>query len=218
VPETPRRSYRELLSSMIREKLWDEYGRRTRSPSRANTMPLREVSLALVPANGYRRGSPEAATGWPLLGKKFLPDPDQKASLPDKSKIFVVQWAMWLPNRYSAVSPVHSEYRTRAVGSTACTSHILRDRVDVPLRNSSGRSSVVNEELEKETPEELTLLKEKISSIYSSFSYSELAKITSDFSPGMCCRYISVIMPFRISLTTSFCRHVLLTGHIGFFV
>jgi len=64
------------------------------------------------------------------------------------------------------------------------TSHILRDRVVVPLRSNSGKSSVVIEELEKETPEELTLLKEKFPSIYSSFSYRELAKITSNFSTG----------------------------------
>jgi hypothetical protein len=222
VPETPRRSYRRLLSSMIGEKLWDEYGKCARSPSRAITMPTRspsppkEVSLALVPVNGYRRESPEAATGWPFLRKKFLPD--RKASLPDKSKMSVVKWVMWLPSRYSAVSPVHSEDRTRTLDSTACTSHILRDRVAVSLRNNSGRSSVVMEELEKETPEELTLLREKFPSIYSSFSYSELAKITSDFSPGMCFRYISVIMLFCTSITTNFCRYVLLTGHIGFFL
>jgi hypothetical protein len=215
VPETPRRSYRKLLSFMIGEKLWDEYRKCARSPSRAISMPTRppsppkEVSLALVPMNGYRRESPEAATGWTLLRKKILSD--RKASLPDESKMSVVQWAMWLPSRYS-------EYRTRTLDSTACTSHILRDRVVVPLRNNSGRSSVVIQELENETPEELTLLKEKFSSIYSSFSYSELAKITSDFSPGMCFRYISVIMPFCTSVTTNFCRYVLLTGHIGFFL
>ncbi|TVU26269.1 hypothetical protein EJB05_28807 [Eragrostis curvula] len=187
MPETPRRSYRKLLSSMIGEKFWDEYGKGNRSPCRAITMPTRsptppkEVSLALVPVKACRRESPEAATGWPLLRKKFLPD--RKASLPDKSKMSVVQWAMRLPSRYSAVSPVHSEYRTRTLDSPASTSHILRDRVAVPLRKNSGRSSVVIEELEKEAPEELTLLKEKFSSIYSSYSYSELAKITSNFSP-----------------------------------
>ncbi|CAO2152777.1 unnamed protein product [Urochloa humidicola] len=185
IPETPRRSYRRLLSSMIGEKLWDEHGKDNRCISRAVTMPMRsparpkEVSLALVPVKGCRRESPEVATGWPLLRKKFLPD--RKASLPDKSKMSVVQWAMRLPSRYSAVSPVHSEYRTTRPDSTG-TSHILRDRLIVPLRSNSGKSSVVIEELDKETPEELTLLKEKFSSIYSSFSYSELAKITSDFS------------------------------------
>jgi hypothetical protein len=44
---------------------------------------------------------------------------------------------------------------------------------------------VVIEELDTEVPEELISLKEKFSSIYSSYSYDELAKITSDFSPGM---------------------------------
>jgi hypothetical protein len=181
---------------MIGEKLWDEHGKDSRSISRAVTMPMRpppssmpmrsparskEASLALVPVKACRRESAEVATGWPLLRKKFLPD--RKASLPDKSKMSVVQWAMRLPSRYSGVSPVHSECRTTRPDSLS-TSHILRDRLVVPLRSNSGKSSVVIEELDKETPEELTLLKEKFSSIYSSFSYSELAKITSDFSPG----------------------------------
>ncbi|XP_066335109.1 protein kinase STUNTED-like isoform X1 [Miscanthus floridulus] len=186
IPETPRRSYRKLLSTMIGDKLWDENGKDRRCMSRAITMPMRsparpkEVSLALVPVKGCRHESPEVATGWPLLRKKFLPV--RKASVPDKSKMSVVQWAMRLPGRYSAVSPVHSEYRTTSPDSTS-TIRILRDRVVVPSRSNSGKSCVVIEELEKETPEELTLLKEKFSSIYSSFSYSELAKITSDFSP-----------------------------------
>jgi len=94
----------------------------------------------------------------------------------------VVQWAMRLPSRYSAVSPVHSEYNRTTRPDSTSTSHILRDHVVGPLRSNSGKSSVVIEELEKETPEELTLLKEKFSSIYSSFSYRELAKITSNFS------------------------------------
>ena len=176
------------MSSMIGEKLWEEYGKDNRSISRAITMPMRspalpkEVSLALVPVKGCRRESQEVATGWPLLRKKFLPD--RKASLPDKSKMSVVQWAMRLPSRYSAVSPVHSEYNRTTRPDSMSTSHILRDRVVVPLRSNSGKSSVVIEELEKETPEELTLLKEKFPSIYSSFSYRELAKITSNFSTG----------------------------------
>lgn len=220
VPETPRRSYRKLLSSMIGDKLWDENGKDKRCMSRAITMPMRsparpkEVSLALVPVKGCRHESPEVATGWPLLRKKFLPD--RKASVPDKSKMSVVQWAMRLPGRYSAVSPVHSEYRTTRPDSTSA-SHVLRDRVVVPSRSNSGKSCVVIEELEKETPEELTLLKEKFSSIYSSFSYSELAKITSDFSQGV---HIWFITPTStcISVTSSFYRHnIVLTCQIGCF-
>lgn len=184
--ETPRRSYRKLLTS-IGEKLLDDYVKDNRSISRAVTMPMRspappkEVLLALVPVKGCRHESPEVATGWPLLRRKFLPD--RKSALPDKSKMSVVQWAMRLPSRYSAVSPVHLEHRTTRPDSTTSASRILRDRVVVPSRNNSGRPSVVIEELDKEIPEELTSLKEKFSSIYSLYSYSELAKITSDFSP-----------------------------------
>uniref|UniRef100_A0A0D9XQ03 Protein kinase domain-containing protein n=1 Tax=Leersia perrieri TaxID=77586 RepID=A0A0D9XQ03_9ORYZ len=192
--ETPRKSYRKLLTSMIGEKLRVECEQDNRSISRAVTMPTRspaptkEVSLALVPVKVHRRESPEVATGWPFLRKKFLPDRksalhDRKSALHDRSKMSVVQWAMRLPSRYSSASPVHSEYRNTRADTTSSTSRILRDRVVVPSENNSGISSVVIEELDKEIPEELISLKEKFPSMYSSFSYSELAKITSDFSP-----------------------------------
>uniref|UniRef100_J3N6L6 Protein kinase domain-containing protein n=1 Tax=Oryza brachyantha TaxID=4533 RepID=J3N6L6_ORYBR len=187
VNETPRRSYRKLLTSMIGEKLRNDYEQDNRLISRAVTMPTsspvptKEVSLALVPVKVHRRESPEVATGWPFLRKKFLPD--RKPALHDRSKISVVQWAMRLPSRYSSASPVRSEYRNTRPGTTTCASRILRDRVVVPSRSNSGKSSVVIEELDKEVPEELISLREKFPSVYSSFSYSELAKITSDFSP-----------------------------------
>lgn len=181
--ETPRRSYRKLLTSLIGEKPQDEHVKDNRTISRAVTMPMRtptrskEVSLALVPVKGCRRDSSEVATGWPFVRKKFLPD--RKAELSDKPKMSVVQWAMRLPSRYSAVSPAHLEHRTMRPDSTP----ILGDRVVVPSRSNSGNSSVVIEELDNEIPEELISLRDKFLSIYSSYSYSELSKITSDFSP-----------------------------------
>ncbi|KAG8091089.1 hypothetical protein GUJ93_ZPchr0011g27867 [Zizania palustris] len=156
--ETPRRSNRNLLNSMIREKLRCGHGQDDRCVSRAVTTPIsspappKEVSLALVPVKVNLCESAEVATGLPFLRKKFLPD--RKPSLRDKSKMSVVQRAMWLPSR-----------------------------VIVPSRSKSGTSSVVIKELDKEIPEELTSVKEKFPSVYSSFSYSELVKITSDFSP-----------------------------------
>lgn len=126
-PETPRRSYRKLLTSLIGEKTQDECIKDNRSISRAVTMPMRsptsskEVSLALVPVKVCRRESPEVATGWPFLRKKLLPN--RQDALFDKPKMSVVQWAMRLPSRYSAVSPVHLEHRTtgglRVVGITS---------------------------------------------------------------------------------------------------
>ncbi|CAM0874722.1 unnamed protein product [Alopecurus aequalis] len=187
-PETPRRSYRKLLTSLIGEKLQDEHTQNSRSISRAVTMPLRsstvpkEVSLALVPVKACRRESTEVVTGWPLLRKKLLPNRQGVSS--DQPKMSMVQWAMRLPSRYSAVSPAHLEHRTTRPDSIISAGHNLRDRVVVvPSRTSSESSSVVIEELDTEIPEELISLKEKFSSIYSSYSYDELAKITSDFSP-----------------------------------
>ncbi|XP_052137199.1 protein kinase STUNTED-like isoform X1 [Oryza glaberrima] len=189
--ETPRRSYRKLLTSVIGEKLRDECEQDNRSIFRAVTMPpsspapTREVSLALVPMKVHRRESPEVATGWSFLRKKFLPD--RKPASHDRSKMSVVQWAMRLPSRYSSASPVCSEYRTTTPDGITSASRILRDRVAVPSRSNSGKSSVVIEELDnssdKEIPEELIALREKFPSVYSTFSHSELAKITSDFSP-----------------------------------
>ncbi|XP_047072279.1 protein kinase STUNTED-like [Lolium rigidum] len=187
-PETPRRSYRKLLTSLMGEKLPDECAQDNRCISRAVTMPSRsparpkELSLALVPVKGCQRGSSEVVTGWPFLRKKLLPN--RQDALSDKPKMSVVQWAMRLPSRYSAVSPAHLEHRTTRPDSTISAGHTLRDRVVViPSRTSSESSSVVIEELDTEVPEELISLKEKFSSIYSVYSYDELAKITSDFSP-----------------------------------
>uniref|UniRef100_A0ACD6A228 Uncharacterized protein n=1 Tax=Avena sativa TaxID=4498 RepID=A0ACD6A228_AVESA len=187
-PETPRRSYRKLLTSLMGERLQDENTNDNRSISRAVTMPSRsptppkEVSLALVPVKGCLRGSQEVVTGWPFLRKKLLPN--RQGASPDKPKMSVVQWAMRLPSKYSAVSPAHVEHRTMRPDSAISAGHILRDRVVVlPSRSNSESSSVVIEELDQEIPEELISLKEKFLSIYSSFSYDELAKITSDFSP-----------------------------------
>ncbi|KAG8089575.1 hypothetical protein GUJ93_ZPchr0011g28872 [Zizania palustris] len=185
--ETPRRSYRKLLSSMIGEKLRDDHEQDNRRVSRAVTMPIRspappkEISLALVPVKVNRHESAEEATGWPFLRKKFLPD--RKPALRDISKMSVVQWAMRLPSRYSSVSPARSEYITTRAGTITSASWILHDRVAVPSGSNLGRSSVVIEELDKKIPEELISLKEKFPSVYSSFSYTELAKITSNFSP-----------------------------------
>ncbi|KAF7043685.1 hypothetical protein CFC21_053009 [Triticum aestivum] len=156
-PETPRRSYRKLLTSLIGERSQDECIKDNRSISRAVTMPMRshtspkEVSLALVPVKVSRRESPEVATGWPFLRKKLLPN--RQDALSDKPKMSVVQWAMRLPSR-----------------------------VVIPSRSNSGGTSVVIEELDKEIPEELISLKEKFLSLYSSYSYNELADITSNFS------------------------------------
>lgn len=186
-PETPRRSYRKLLTSLIGERTQDECIKDNRSISRAVTMPMRshtsskEVSLALVPVKVCRRESPEVATGWPFLRKKLLPN--RQDALSDKPKMSVVQWAMRLPSRYSAVSPVHLEHRTTRPDSTNSASCILRDRVVIPSRSNSGSASVVIEELDTEIPEELISLKEKFLSLYSSYSYNELADITSNFSP-----------------------------------
>jgi hypothetical protein len=106
----------------------------------------------------------------------------------------VVQWAMRLPSKYSAVSPTHLDHRITRLDSSISAGHTLRDRVVViPSRSNSESSSVVIEELDAEIPEELISLKEKFLSIYSSYSYDELAQITSDFSPGMHFRLVSVI-------------------------
>jgi hypothetical protein len=194
------------------EKLPEEYTQDNRCISLAVTMPSRsparpkELSLALVPVKGCHRGSSEVVTGWPFLRKKLLPN--RQDALSDKPKMSVVQWAMRLPSRYSAVSPAHLEHRTMRPDSTISAGHTLRDRVVViPSRTNSESSSVVIEELDTEVPEELISLKEKFSSIYSSYSYDELAKITSDFSPGMHLRIVSVIFHFS--------RHFMFTHQIN---
>ncbi|XP_062202940.1 protein kinase STUNTED-like [Phragmites australis] len=170
--ETPRRLYRKILDATMAtgDKAQDDLVigdgrslRRNMSVSMSALISPR-VKLAPGPVRCQRPEPMAVAAGWPLLRK------DMKSALPDSSEISVAQWAMKLPTRWSAISPVNSDQ--------------LSDDPEVFLSGmDSGMPSPVIEGAEMNVPEELVSLREKYSSKYTLFSYSELAKITDGFSP-----------------------------------
>lgn len=136
--------------------------RRSTSTSASAPVSPKVAAAPPTPARCRRRELPEVAAGWPLLKKDIM------AGSPECSEMSVVEWAMRLPSRCSRLSPASSSGRS---------SDLLR-------RRDSAELSPAMEEPEEEIPEELALIREKYKSVYTLFSYSDLAKITSDFSPG----------------------------------
>ncbi|GJN13645.1 hypothetical protein PR202_gb00370 [Eleusine coracana subsp. coracana] len=166
--ETPRRLYRKLFDVTMTggdnksqdDLAIDQYhGRATCQNMSVSMSALVSPRLrSLTPLRSQKK--PEVAAGWPLLRKDF-----KSALLPEdssSSEISVVQWAMKLPTRCSQVSPVDSE-------------QISSDK-EVDLGKLSPE---IEEEEGNQVPEELVALREK----YTIFSYSELAKMTHNFSP-----------------------------------
>ncbi|PNT65352.1 probable receptor-like serine/threonine-protein kinase At5g57670 [Brachypodium distachyon] len=172
VAETPRRIYRKMLdaaAAKLGDKAQDDSAigqcrpslRRSTSTSASAPVSPKVAAAPPTPARCRRRELPEVAAGWPLLKKDIM------AGSPECSEMSVVEWAMRLPSRCSRLSPASSSGRS---------SDLLR-------RRDSAELSPAMEEPEEEIPEELALIREKYKSVYTLFSYSDLAKITSDFSP-----------------------------------
>lgn len=169
VAETPRRIYRKILdaAATIGEKTKDDSAighRRSlqRNMSMSMSAPVSpKVAVAPpTPVTCHRRELPEVAAGWPLRRKDIMP------ASPECSEMSVVEWAMRLPSRCSLLSPVSSV----KTSDHQATSQSRSDLTEPP--------SPVTEEAA-----ELVSIREKYSSMYTMFSYSDLARITSDFSP-----------------------------------
>ncbi|CAL9121942.1 unnamed protein product [Musa textilis] len=146
----------------------------------------RNQSVALVPAKKpegpairiclLSADSSEARPGWPLLRKAVLCN--RRTASADGSS--VVQWAMRLPSRFSAASAVHPDHRP--VNSDARADH-RRDAECGTVVPAEDTSSPLLHKEEHKIPKELEHLREKYSSICRLFSYKELGRMTSDFSP-----------------------------------
>ncbi|CAL9096307.1 unnamed protein product [Musa acuminata var. zebrina] len=120
--------------------------------------------------------SSEARPGWPLLRKAMLSN--RRTASADGSS--VVQWAMRLPSRFSATCAVHPDHRP--VNSDARAYH-RRDAESGAVVPAEDTSSPLLHKEEHKIPKELEHLREKYSSICRLFSYKELGRMTSDFSP-----------------------------------
>ncbi|KAF0888169.1 hypothetical protein E2562_010860 [Oryza meyeriana var. granulata] len=169
--ETPRRIYRKLVgaATMIkREKAQDHSviadGARhlRRNISTPTSSPVSPV-VAFTPRPAKCQ-SPEVAAGWPLLS------PDLKSALPEWTEMSVAQWAMQLPSRCPALSPLNPRKNSD-------------DQATSPAITASETPSPAIDEAAEQVAEQLASLKEKYSSKYTKFSYSELARITCNFSP-----------------------------------
>ncbi|KAJ8483922.1 hypothetical protein OPV22_016407 [Ensete ventricosum] len=148
--------------------------------------PRRDQSVALVPAKKpeapavriclLSADSSEVRPGWPLLRKAV--SSNRRTASSDGSS--VVQWAMRLPSRFSAASAVHPDHRP--VNSDARADH-GRDVESGAIVAAEDTSSPLLHKEEHRIPKELEHLGEKYSSICRLFSYEELSRMTSDFSP-----------------------------------
>ncbi|RWW71904.1 hypothetical protein BHE74_00020322 [Ensete ventricosum] len=161
--------------------------------------PRRDQSVALVPAKKpeapavriclLSADSSEVRPGWPLLRKAV--SSNRRTASSDGSS--VVQWAMRLPSRFSAASAVHPDHRP--VNSDARADH-GRDVESGAIVAAEDTSSPLLHKEEHRIPKELEHLGEKYSSICRLFSYEELSRMTSDFSPALHHRNIISLFGF----------------------
>ena len=170
VVETPRRIYRKLVraaTTITREKSLDDAacaggGRHLRrnisSSGSARVSPV----VAFTPRQAR---SPEVTAGWPLLS------PDLKSALPEWTEMSVARWAMQLPSRCPAPSPLNPRNNSG-------------DQATSPAITASEIPSPATDEAAEQVAQELASLRNKYSSKYTMFSYSELARMTCNFSPG----------------------------------
>lgn len=97
----------------------------------------------------------------------------------------VVEWAMRLPSRYTAVSsPVHPNHKAISSDINVASSLTSNSGPLVPSETNLIKPSPSICEVEKKIPTEFESLKEKYSSVCTLFSYKELVHITSDFTQG----------------------------------
>nr|XP_010930690.1 probable receptor-like serine/threonine-protein kinase At5g57670 [Elaeis guineensis] len=143
-------------------------------PVKKPVAPSRSVSLLI-------EDLPQARPGWPLLRRSVLSDP--KTASTERSKTSVVQWAMRLPSRYSAVSAVHPDQKPTSLEANATSSVDGEGGAIVPFETDSCCPSPTIDDGEKKIPKELESLREKYSSVCRLFSYEELMHLTSNFSP-----------------------------------
>uniref|UniRef100_A0A0E0BPT6 Protein kinase domain-containing protein n=1 Tax=Oryza glumipatula TaxID=40148 RepID=A0A0E0BPT6_9ORYZ len=167
--ETPRRIYRKLVraaTTITREKSQDDAaiaggGRHLRrNISTPGSAPVSPV----VAFTARQARSPEVAAGWPLLS------PDLKSALPEWTEMSVARWAMQLPSRCPAPSPLNPRNNSG-------------DQATSPAITASEIPSPATDEAAEQVAQELASLRNKYSSKYTMFSYSELARMTCNFSP-----------------------------------
>lgn len=163
----------------------------------------RDHSLAIVPVKKSKApwrslsklfmDRAEARLSWPLFHRSSFSD-KETARLEARPQLSVVQWAMRLPSRCTAVVAAQGGRETIKSGAEV-SSEQKPDEENMPTvpiiaatDDFSSSPSIAGNE-EGKVPEELKFLKEKYASVCRLFSYEELVRMTGNFSPGQCHGY-----------------------------
>ncbi|XP_010911250.2 protein kinase STUNTED [Elaeis guineensis] len=122
--------------------------------------------------------TPGARSAWPLLRRPVFSS-TRSSSSHEWPKISVVQWALRLPSRYSAVHP----YRKSIKSNANVTPNSDKESSPIVPVGTDSTPSISALDEEGSLPKELESLQEKYSSVCRLFSHEELVNITSNFSP-----------------------------------
>ncbi|CAL9150869.1 probable receptor-like serine/threonine-protein kinase At5g57670 isoform X1 [Musa acuminata AAA Group] len=139
-------------------------------PVEKTEAPTSSTALTVV------KDLPEARPGWPSLRRLVLTN--RKSLYSEKHKASVVQWAKWLPSRYSSVHPDRKSKKSE--GNTTLNLDQESGAI-VPVGADLPPTPFLPSDAEGRLPEELESFRKKFSSVCRLFSYEELEQATSNF-------------------------------------
>ncbi|CAL9197806.1 unnamed protein product [Musa hybrid cultivar] len=139
-------------------------------PVEKTEAPTSSAALTVV------KDLPEARPGWPSLRRLVLTN--RKSLYSEKHKASVVQWAKWLPSRYSSVHPDRKSKKSE--GNTTLNVDQESGAI-VPVGADLPPTPFLLSDAEGRLPEELESFRKKFSSVCRLFSYEELEQATSNF-------------------------------------
>ncbi|CAL9774711.1 unnamed protein product [Musa acuminata subsp. burmannicoides] len=139
-------------------------------PVEKTEAPTSSAALTVV------KDLPGARPGWPSLRRLVLTN--RKSLYSEKHKASVVQWAKWLPSRYSSVHPDRKSKKSE--GNTTLNLD-QESGAMVPVGADLPPTPFLLSDAEGRLPEELESFRKKFSSVCRLFSYEELEQATSNF-------------------------------------
>ncbi|XP_065049232.1 protein kinase STUNTED-like [Musa acuminata AAA Group] len=139
-------------------------------PVEKTEAPTSSTALTIV------KDLPEARPGWPSLRRLVFTN--RKSLCSEKHKASVVQWAKWLPSRYSSVHPDRKSKKSE--GNTTLDLDQESGAI-VPVGADLPPTPFLLSDAEGRLPEELESFRKKFSSVCRLFSYEELEQATSNF-------------------------------------
>lgn len=152
-------------------------------PVEKTEAPTSSTALTVV------KDLPEARPGWPSLRRLVLTN--RKSLYSEKHKASVVQWAKWLPSRYSSVHPDRKSKKSE--GNTTLDLDQESGAI-VPVGADLPPTPFLLSDAEGRLPEELESFRKKFSSVCRLFSYEELEQATSNFLHGCFLKFVMHII------------------------